>query len=588
MANQLTTLDRAFDSYAPRQISQRESEIVRHILQEFSQFQVWRNQFAMQWEESAELILPTSRNTFYYGNFNWPGQKKTNQQIDATGGLALHRFCAIADSLVTPRNMKWHGLESDYDYVMKDRQCRLWYENAVKTLFRQRYAATANFQSQNYNNWQSLGAFGNATMYIDAFDARQHGGQRGLRYRAVPLGETFYGENHQGKVDRMIRWYRLTAYQAAQKWGVEALPANLLAPLAQESQWPYNFLHCVKPRDDYDPDRLDVRSLPWASYYVSIEGQCLMQPPGGYRVFPFAVSRYDQTPNEVYGRGPAQIVLPALKTLNAEKKIFLKSGHRAADPVLLTPDDGLLDFNMIPGARNAGGVNPDGKPLVHVLPTGDIQISEKMMGEERGLIDDTFLVSLFKVLTEHPNMTATQVIELVNEKGMLVAPTLGRQHTEYVGQMVEREMDLLSAMGLLDPMPPRLREARGQYRVTDTSPLAMAARANEAAGFIRVVESVKELVNITQDRSLLDPFDFDTAIPEIAQIQNVPERWMSNAKAIEGKRKARAQAQQQKAQIDALPAQAAMLKAQAVVAKNQPGVAPGQAFGGPQQQQVPA
>ena len=49
---------------------------------------------------------------------------------------------------------------------------------------------------------------------------------------------------------------------------------------------------------------------------------------------------------------------------------------------------------------------------------------------DAAIIDDVFLVSLFKVLSEHPNMTATQVIELVNEKGMLVAPTLGRQHTE--------------------------------------------------------------------------------------------------------------------------------------------------------------
>jgi len=211
-----------------------------------------------------------------------------------------------------------------------------------------------------------------------------------------------------------------------------------------------------------------------------------------------------------------------------------------------------------------------------------------MMGEERGLIEDTFLVSLFKVLTEHPNMTATQVIELVNEKGMLVAPTLGRQHSEYVGQMVEREMDLASAMGALDPMPPRLREARGQYKVTDTSPLAQAAKANQAAGFLRTVESVKELVNITQDPSLLDPFDFDTAIPEIAQIGNVPENWMADDKAIQAKRKARAKAQAAQQQIQAMPAQAAMIKAQAAVAKSQPGVAPGQQFGGPQQQGVPA
>ena len=61
--------------------------------------------------------------------------------------------------------------------------------------------------------------------------------------------------------------------------------------------------------------------------------------------------------------------------------------------------------------------------------------------------------------------------------------------------MAERELDLLAEQGLLDPMPPMLREARGDYRVMDTSPLARAARAGEAAGFFRVLEQVKELVN---------------------------------------------------------------------------------------------
>jgi hypothetical protein len=38
--------------------------------------------------------------------------------------------------------------------------------------------------------------------------------------------------------------------------------------------------------------------------------------------------------------------------------------HRAAGPVLLTYDDGLLDMNLRPGATNKGGVSPDGKLLV--------------------------------------------------------------------------------------------------------------------------------------------------------------------------------------------------------------------------------
>jgi hypothetical protein len=585
----LTITDRFLNAIGiPRVISDAERSLVVDKLQAFSQKMNERSIFANQWEEVAQLILPTSRNTFYYMNYNTPGQKKTDQQIDGSGALALHRFCAIADSLVTPVNMKWHALQSPDENVMKNRDVKLWFERATSALFKKRYAAISGFQGQNYNNWQSTGGFGNSTMFVDKFDGRNYHGARGLRYKAVPLGETFFGENHQGKVDRMFRWFRLNAYQAVQKWGIDALPASLHAPLQQNSQWPYNFLHVVEPRNDYDPQRLDHKGMPFSSLYISIEGQCLMQPEGGYRVFPYAVSRYDQTPGECYGRGPAQLILPSLKTLNMEKKIFLKQGHRAADPVLLTKDDGILGFNMKPGSLNAGAMSQDGKRLVDILPTGDIQISEKMMGEERSLIDDTFLVSLFKVLSEHPNMTATQVIELVNEKGMLVAPTLGRQHSEYVGQMVEREIDLMLEQGLLPPMPPLLREAGGEYEVVDTSPLAMARKAGEASGFMRTVESVKELVNITQDPSLLDPFAFDRAVPAIARIQVVPTDWMATDQEISAKRQNRAKAQQRQEAIQAMPAQAAMMKAQATVAKNQPGIAPGQAFGGPQQQQPAA
>jgi len=142
--------------------------------------------------------------------------------------------------------------------------------------------------------------------------------------------------------------------------------------------------------------------------------------------------------------------------------------------------------------------------------------------------------------------------------------------------MIAREYDLLMQLGLLEQMPPEMIEAQGHFRhhVVYTGPISRAMRAQEAAGFIRTVESVKELVNITGDASLLDPFDFDTAIPAIAEIQGVVPSWMATADMITAKRKNRAQAQAQDQQIKALPAQAAMLKAQAVVKKNEPGIPP--------------
>ena len=75
-----------------RRISDRETANVKGIQREFAQYQIRRSTFAGQWEEVADLILPTSRNTFFYTNYTTPGQKKTQEQVDATGALALHRF----------------------------------------------------------------------------------------------------------------------------------------------------------------------------------------------------------------------------------------------------------------------------------------------------------------------------------------------------------------------------------------------------------------------------------------------------------------------------------------------------------------
>lgn len=559
---------------ATRYISDSEQEIVHRLERRFAELTTYRNVFAGQWEEAAILLVPDFRNTFFFGSYNWPGQKKTQQQVDATGGLALQQFCAIADSLVTPKNRKWHGLKAD-PYVMKDRATREWFDDVTGILFEYRYRPEANFHANNYGNWKSLGAFGNSVMYVDELDIRSFPHARGLRYKSVPLGECFWAENHQGVVDTLYRWFRLTARQAVQKFGEEWLPATLWPAYERGLETPFQFIHAVQPReDDFDRDRLDEKGKPFESYYMSIEGKCLMAPEGGYRTFPFAVSRYDQMPNEQYGRGPAQLTLPALKTLNAQKAVFLKTGHRAADPIYLVPEDGLVDFDQVPGAMNKGGVNADGRPMVHTLPVGDIQITEKMMGEERGLIESHFLTSLFKTLTENPNMTATQVVELLNERGMLVAPTLGRQHAEYVGGMVERELDLLAYMRRLPPMPPRLREAAGYFQVKDTSPLAEAAEATQPAGFMRTTEFGRQIAVDTGDPSVLDRLDFDAAMPEIARINGVPERWICDDQKLAAKRKNRAQAAAQRQQIEAMPAQAAMMKAQAVAQKaggGQPG-----------------
>lgn len=543
---------------ATREMTGAEQDIVIQSMREFSVLQAGRATFASQWEEVAELVLPTSRNTFYFGSFNFPGQKKTERQVDSNAAVALSRFGAILDSLLTPRNTFWHMLSVDNEELRKVREVRLWFELATNILFKQRYKPTANFSSQNLNTYTSLGAFGNGSLWVDRLRSQEGG--TGIRYKSLPLGEMYLRENFQGQIDGFCRPFRLTKDQAIQQFGEDNLPETITT--ATDAGALFDFLHRVCPREGYDPERRDSKAMPWASYYIAMSGGNRLVSEGGFRTFPAPTTRYDQYPGEIYGRGPAMQVLPAIKTLNAEKHDFLVQGHRAVAPVFLTGDDGLVDFSFRPGALNKGGMSADGKRLVDVLPTGNIQVSLEMMNEEKALINDAFLVSLFQILTEKPDMTATQVIELANEKGILLAPTVGRQQSEYLGPLIEREMDVLLDIGLLPPMPRALIEARGEYNVVYTSPLAKAMKYQEVAGFSRTMELINGVVQVTQDPAPLDNFDFDVISREVADIQAVPESWMADPRMVQEKREQRQKAMEIQQQIQAAPAAAAMMKAE--------------------------
>ena len=533
----------------------------------FTQCSAMRPNFATMWDEVAQLVWPNMRDTFFRENFYWPGQKKTDRQVDATGMVALGKFAAICDSMLTPFSSKWHSLEATDPSIQKNRQVRLWFEEASNVLYRTRYMASANYRNQNQAVYKMVGAFGNGPMFIDQLHDMHSRPVQGFRYKAIPIGECYIRINFQGQVDAFVRPFRYTARQAMQQWGHDMLPQALDEAQDKDSEQLFDFFHCVYPNPDYDASkRLSVRGKPFISHYVSCTERRLMQE-GGYNTFPLPVARYGTpAPNEVYSRGPMMDILPALKTLNAEKAVFLKAGHRAADPVLLVADDGISDFSLVPGAINKGSVNSDGRPLVHTIQPGDIQITEKMMDEERALIGDVSLTRIFQALVENPNMTATQVIELINQKGVFLAPTVGGM-TEYLDATIERELDLAVRLNLLPPMPGLLKEAKGEYKIVYTNPLSKAARAGEAAGWLRTLESALQVAGQTGDPSVLDIFDVETAFNDIARIQDSRESWMRSDEAVSAIRQARGQAQAQQLQVQALPAQAAMLKAQAAVKK---------------------
>ena len=517
-----------------------------------------RTMFSTQWHEAAKLIDPAAKMFFFPHSTPPVGMKNTEEQFDATTMLAMQRFAAVIESLSTPQGNTWHRLVPVDKRLKKDKRTRQYLDDITDLLFAYRYRPNAGFVGQSQQCYHSLGGYGNMTLFVD-----KNTDSPGLRYKNIHLGDTYYVENHQGVVDGLYRVLKIPPLVASQLFGANC-PASVRTRAMQPngSSWTNRneFLHVVSRRQDYDPRRLDEKGMPFESCYIYPQEKLVIRE-GGYRSFPYVIGRYTQTSGETYGRGPAQWVLPSIKLLNEEKKTFIRQGHRAVDPVLLAFDDGVMSsVSLRPGAVNWGGVTQDGKPLVSVLPSGNLELNEKMMEMERNLINDAFLISLFQILTENPQMTATEVLERTREKGILIAPTAGRMQAEFLGPMIDREMDVLQQQGLLPPPPPQLAAAGGHYEIEYDSPMSRMQRADKAAGFFRAMNRAAEYMKMTNDPSPLDFFNFDAAMPDLMDIDGAPASWTNTMEVVAQKRAERAKQQQQQQMIDAAPALASVAK----------------------------
>jgi hypothetical protein len=166
------------------------------------------------------------------------------------------------------------------------------------------------------------------------------------------------------------------------------------------------------------------------------------------------------------------------------------------------------------------------------------------MEQRRGVINDAFLVTLFQILVDQPQMTATEVLQRAQEKGALLAPTIGRQQSEALGPMIERELAILARAGMLPPMPEELIEAEGEFEIEYDSPLSRAQRSEEALGIQRTIELVSPLAEAQPQ--LLDNFDIDEVARRAPDVFGVS--WMlrgqEQVQAIRQRRQQQEQAEQ--------------------------------------------
>lgn len=535
-------------------------DYAQQVLRRYEQLKSQRANFERQWSEIAKRVLPRADD---FITKRHPGERREQYVFDSTAQLALPSFAAAMESMLTPRTQKWHSLAPVDDDLTEDDETRAYLERVRDLLFRMRYSASANFASQSFEVYLSLGAFGTGALFIE------DGLSKGIVYQSIPLSEIFICENAQGMIDTVVRRYTYTVRQAYQRWG-ERLPEELKKHLSKHPDREFEFVHVVQPNEERQYGDKTYRGMPYKSCHVSVQGKTVLEE-GGYRSMPYIVSRYVTSSREVYGRSPAWDAMADIMTLNEMEKTLLRHGQMSADPMWITADlDGLSPFAARPGAVNAGYMSDQGTPMARSLaPEGNPLFTLEMQRDKRQSVNRSFLVTLFQILVETPEMTATEALLRAQEKGALLAPVMGRQQSEFLGPLIARELDILNAAGALPPAPPALQERGGLVDIVYDSPLTRAQMAEEGVGILRTLEAITPIANV--DPTVLKRINADRVLKRLAKVNGAPMDMLYTDDEMAAIQQQEIQAQQAQALLQAAPIAADTAKTLAETAKLEQG-----------------
>lgn len=198
----------------------------------------------------------------------------------------------------------------------------------------------------------------------------------------------------------------------------------------------------------------NLRKMPFASYYIDVEEQTILQE-SGYFEFPFMVSRWYTHTNNLYGQSPAMIALPDIKMVNAMAKTMLIAAQKQIDPPILAPSElSVQGVKTIPGSVIYGGIDPlSGNQLIKPLYMGiDSNNTYTMQEQVRSSIKESFFYSLL-LYAYSANATATEVLSVNEQKLKILGSKIARIQSEFLYPLIKRQLVLLQRLGLLKTLP---------------------------------------------------------------------------------------------------------------------------------------
>jgi hypothetical protein len=506
-------------------------QLTQELKDNLSRLQTKRQTWESHWQEVSDYMLPRKSDV---NRERSKGDKRNVQIYDSTAVHSLELLASSLHGMLTSNANRWFQLRYKEAILNDSDEAKEWLEDAMDKMYIA--FARSNFQQEIFENYHDLIAFGTSCLFIeeDKDDI--------IRFSARHIKEIYITENEKGFVDTIYRKFKMTAKAALERFGKENISRDLTVKFTKTPFDDVEIVHVVRPRNIFNPNKLDKQNMPFQSVYMEYETGHIISI-GGFREFPYVVPRYLKASNEIYGRSPGMNSLPDVKVLNKMVEVSLKAAQKQVDPPLLVPDDAMiLPVRTAPGSLNY--YRSGSRDRIESLNIGaNNPLGLNMEDQRRRSISRTFHVDQL-LIQENRTMTATEVMQRNQEKMRILGPVIGRLQQELLMPLIIRVFNIMLRNKQFLQAPEILTNQ--EVDIEYVSPVAVAQKGSQLEGIMRGLELFG---SISQIAPVTDYIDENGLVKQIINILGLPAKMIKSDKEVQEIRAVRQEQQAAQAQM---------------------------------------
>lgn len=475
-------------------------------------------------KDMYDFTIP-NRETF---DSHSPGERKARHLFDSTAPEALNTFVSVISSSLTPGSAKWMKYEAGTD-IPEDEQKGIneKLEMATKIFFN--HLSHSDFESQVNISHQDMAISTGCLLVEEGNDIDEPL----LKFTAIPLPELYIEPTSLAKIHTFFRKHCIKAQELKLKFPEASLTAQQERKLKDE---PTADIEIIDGSQVFNfKDKTYHQVVMWDKEIIFTQSYGDV-PPG-------IIYRWSKSAQETYGRGPVDMAMADIRTLNKVKEYTLKNAALILSPPMMGASDGI--FNPHSARVHPGVVLPvsstDPAPLVPLQVGGDLRTGLFVIEDLQANIRKMLFADPLGDITD-PVRSATENIirqqEMLKKRGA----NFGRLISEFVFPLVARVTDILSRSGKLPPIKVDGRSVTLKME----SPLA---GAEEQDNIDSLMVYLNALQGLPEDIQLLGA-SLESVPQFLVENLNLPNKLARSEEEIEAAKERILQAQQGKQNVE--------------------------------------